>query len=374
LKAARGGRKLDAQMLARRPSLEIRTMRPCRLLSVALAALLCAACAAARSAEQGLTIYWVDVEGGAATLLVTPAGETVLIDTGNLGRRDPERIVKVLTEVAGKKQIDHLIVTHYHSDHFGGALTLADLVPIHNLYDNGQFEGLPDNPGKAYFDLKVGQKHVVKPGDALPLKQLENDGPAEISLTFLGGKKTFIEAPADAPDNGTLCAAGREKERDGSDNANSLVMLVKAGPWTFFDGGDLTWNQEARLVCPKNLVGEVDVYQVTHHGLDASNNPLVLRSLLPKVAIMNNGTTKGCMPEVFANLKDTPSIDAIYQVHKNLRPDGATNNVPDEYIANLEMACQGNFVKLAVAPSGKDYTVSIPANGHSRKFETKTAP
>jgi hypothetical protein len=147
-------------------------------------------------------------------------------------------------------------------------------------------------------------------------------------------------------------------------------MVVQFGDWRFFDAGDLTWNQEARLVCPKNLVGKVDVYQVTHHGLDSSNNPLVLRTLEPRVAVMNNGVTKGCLPEVYANLKDTPSLDAIYQVHKNLRPDGATNNVPDEFIANLQQECKGNYIKLSVAPDGRSYTVSIPANGHERSYNT----
>jgi hypothetical protein len=146
---------------------------------------------------------------------------------------------------------------------------------------------------------------------------------------------------------------------------------VQFGNWRFFDAGDLTWNQEARLVCPKNLIGQVDVYQVTHHGLDSSNNPLVLRTLQPRVAIMNNGVTKGCLPEVAANLRDTPSLQAVYQVHKNLRPDGATGNVPDEFIANKERECQGNYIKLSVAPDAKSYTVSIPANGHSRTFQTK---
>jgi hypothetical protein len=120
------------------------------------------------------------------------------------------------------------------------------------------------------------------------------------------------------------------------------------------------------------LIGQVDVYQVTHHGLDSSNNPLVLRSLQPRVAVMNNGVTKGCLPEVAANLRDTPSIQAVYQVHKNLRPDGTTGNVPDEYIANRERECQGNYIKLSVAPDAQSYTVSLPANGHSRVFETKT--
>jgi competence protein ComEC len=299
---------------------------------------------------------------------VTPAGETVLIDTGNPGRRDPDRIVKAVTEAAGMKQIDHLIITHYHGDHFGGALTLVEQLPVLNLYDNGQFEGMPDNPGKAYFELKVGRRHVVKPGMTLPLKQAA--AVPKLTFTFLGGQKQFVEPPSDAPDNAAICSTAREKDRDGSDNANSVVMVVEFGGWRFYDAGDLTWNQESRLVCPKNLVGQVDVYQVTHHGLDSSNNPLVLRSLAPRVAVMNNGATKGCLPEVFATLQDTKSLEAVYQLHKNLRPDGATNNVADEYIANREKDCQGNFVKLSVAADAKSYTVSIPANQHQRSYNT----
>src|SRR3954470_10275181 len=106
-------------------------------LLIALTVLALAPVALAGPADGRLDLYWIDVEGGAATLIVTPAGETVLIDTGNPGRRDPDRIVKAVTEVAGLRQIDHLIVTHYHGDHFGGALTLVEQLPVLNLYDNG---------------------------------------------------------------------------------------------------------------------------------------------------------------------------------------------------------------------------------------------
>lgn len=318
-------------------------------------------------------IYWVDVEGGAATLMVTPRGESVLIDSGNPGHRDPDRIVKVATEVARLKRIDYLITTHYHRDHYGGAATLAALIPIGTVFDNGVFDQMPDNPGAAYFDFPSKKRAVINPGDVLPLKQ--NDGKTRISMRCLATRKTFLKPADDAPDNGTNCAAHRPKPRDGSDNANSVVTLVEFGPFRFFDGGDLTWNQEMQLVCPKNQIGEVDVYQVTHHGLDSSNNPVVLQSLKPVVAVMNNGHKKGCLPEVFANLKETKSLQTIYQVHKNLRPDGAMNNTDDKFIANHHATqdCQGNYVALSVAADGGSYTVSIPAHGHQATYRTRAA-
>jgi beta-lactamase superfamily II metal-dependent hydrolase len=337
---------------------------------LALVSLLLVPPALAGPVDGRLDIYWVDVEGGAATLIVTPAGESILVDAGNPGRRDPDRIVQAATK-AGLKQIDHLITTHYHGDHYGGAAELAELLPIKTVYDNGTFEDMPDNPGKAYFELKCQKRVVVQPGEKLPLREAQAKEAPPLSFTFLAARKQFVKADKDAADNSQICAAARQKERDGSDNANSVVMLLAYGPFRFFDAGDLTWNQEQNLVCPKNLVGKVDVYQVTHHGLDASNNPLVLASLEPTVAVMNNGVTKGCMPEVFATLKGTKTIQAIYQLHKNLRPDGATNNAPDEYIANHDKECQGNYVKLSVAPDGRSYVVSIPAGKHEREYKTR---
>ena len=325
----------------------------------------------AGSDDGRFDIYWVDVEGGAATLMVTPRGESVLIDSGNPGHRDPDRIVKVATQVAGLKRIDFLITTHYHRDHYGGAATLAKLIPIGTVYDNGVFDQMPDNPGAAYFEFPSERRVVINPGDVLPLQQ--NDGQTQISMRCLATRKTFLKPANNAPDNVINCAAHRPKSRDGSDNANSVVTLVEFGPFRFFHAGDLSWNQEVQLVCPKNQIGEVDVYQVTHHGLDSSNNPVVLQSLKPIVAIMNNGHKKGCLPEVFANLKETKSLQAIYQVHKNLRPDGAMNNTDSKFIANHQATkdCQGNYIALSVAADGNSYTVSIPAHGHQATYRTR---
>lgn len=334
-----------------------------------------AACTIAAAAQAGpkdgrLDVYWVDVEGGAATFIVTPAGETVLVDAGNPGRRDADRIVHVVTKIAGLRQIDHLITTHYHGDHYGGASSLSALVPIRTVHDNGTFDGMPERPAKEYFQFKCERRTVINPGERIELKQAEKKA-AQLAATCLGTRQQFIQPPAGAPTNEAICAAHKPKDRDGSDNANSVVMLFAFGDFRLFDAGDLTWNVERNLVCPVNLVGKVDVYQVTHHGLAASNNPIVLATLQPTVAVMNNGVRKGCEPEVFATLKSTKSLAAIYQVHKNLRPDGTVNNVADEYIANREEKCKGNFIKLSVAPDGKTYTVSIPANGHERTYRTR---
>jgi competence protein ComEC len=329
-----------------------------------------------------LDVYWVDVEGGAATLIKTPAGESILIDSGNPGNRDAGRIFEVATREAGLKKIDHLITTHFHGDHYGGAAMLANLIPIGIVHDNGIPAKNPDrhrkNPIfpqliKPYRDMKVESRQVVKPGYVYPLKQAK--GSAQIRVTCVAANQKIIRTlPSARLKHNPLTGTVPEKPEDLSDNANSVATLFSFGDFSFFDGGDLTWNVEAKLVTPFNLisplVGKVDVFQINHHGLDSSNNPVLIRSLAPTVVVFNNGHKKGCNEGSFRTAKGTKSVRAIWQAHKNLRDD-AHNNTEESLMANLtdSKTCKGHFIKLSVSADGKFYTILNSRNKEVREYK-----
>ncbi|HUU92524.1 MAG TPA: MBL fold metallo-hydrolase [Phycisphaerae bacterium] len=348
------------------------SLRFCVRLTIAVSAVLwlCTAAALGGAADKRLDIYWVDVEGGAATLIVTPDGESVLVDTGLDGDRDPGRIEAIAKKVAGLGRIDHLVITHFDVDHHGGAAELAKRIPVRKVYDPGNQRATPHPSYEKYLAFRKTVPHaVLKAGDAIPLRQ--TGGAARLSVTCLAAAKEFIPPGPTHKPNPIPASESPEYPEDTSENANSIVLLIRFGDFDFLDAADLTGRLELELVCPVNRVGEVDVYQVNHHGLDRSNNPVLVRSVKPTVTVMNNGHRKGCGPKSRAALKATPSIRANYQLHKNLGP--GADNTADELIANVEPpeTCKANHVELHVSPDGASYTVCIPATGHERTFETK---
>jgi competence protein ComEC len=329
--------------------------------------------------ERGLEIYFIDVLGGAATLLVTPERESILIDTGWPGSddRDPARIAAVLKDRAGCSQLDHLITTHWHRDHFGGVEGLAKLVRIEHFWDRGLPEDpgaepdFPDGPaasdplGSAYRAASRGKRKALKAGDTLPLKSVH-------ALVLASGGKVASPLAAGrlAPDAvNPLCdESPPDRPEDKSDNARSVALLFWMGMFQFFDAGDLTWNVEKQLVCPVDLVRAVDLYQVTHHGMDISNHPTLVRTLKPVVAIMNNGPHKGGGPATVKLLKSIPSIKAAYQLHKNA-DTSAEDNTDPALIANHDEK-GGEYICVRVEPDGSKFTVQIGAKGTPRTFES----
>lgn len=339
------------------------------------AGLLLSLAVSAQAAEKagGLHVYFVDTEGGAATLIVTPAGESVLIDCGNPGSRDAERIHKAASDMAGIKAIDHLIITHWHTDHYGGAARLAQLMPIHHYYDHGIPASLQEDPKnfplliQAYRKANGGKSTTLRPGDQIALKQAEG-GPALKLLCLCGSGEVLPDKPG-APEN-PIAKEHKPQPDDPTDNARSLGFLLSFGDFRFLDLGDLTWNIEYKLVHPTDKIGPVDVYQSTHHGLEISNNPVVIKTVNPRVAIFNNGARKGGHPQVTATLRRLPDIQAIYQVHRNLTV-GAQENTDPEFIANPDENCLGESIRLSVAPDAKSYAVTVGSRGKPKRYETR---
>ncbi|MEO6246857.1 MAG: MBL fold metallo-hydrolase [Opitutaceae bacterium] len=354
-------------------------MKNLPLLAVVLA---CLPLLAARADQKSgtLDVYWVDSEGGGSTLIVTPAGESVLIDTGNPGGRDAGRIVKAV-QAAGLARLDHVLITHWHIDHFGGAAEVAQQIPFGAIHQRSIPAGDPDNRAQSSFPIQikpfreiVASRAALEPGVMIPLKS----GKTKLELRCLAADQKFVDPTAEQKEKeNPLDDTVPPKLTDPSDNANSAVFLLSFGAFRFFDGGDLTWNIEEKLVAPHNLVGLVDVYQTNHHGLDASNNPVLVKSLQPSVVVMNNGPKKGGQPETFATVRGTKSVQAFYQLHQSHNVPAEANSAA-EFVANqgnltgAEAAkCPANIIKMSVAADGLSYTISVPSTGHSRTFKTR---
>jgi competence protein ComEC len=316
-------------------------------------------------AEKNLLIYSIDVEGGQATLLVSPSGGSLLVDTGWSGAngRDAARIQAAMQD-AGITRIDHVLITHFHRDHVGGVPELVSRVPIGEFLDHGpnrEDSQVTRDDYAAYLKAIAGKpRRIVHPGDTIQIPGLH-------SIVLTADGQHIAAVPGLKPVPNPFCAAEPAWPADPSENARSTGILVTYGKFRFLDLGDLTKAKEIALVCPNNPIGAVDLYLVTHHGMNLSSSRAIVRAIHPRAAIMNNGSHKAGSPEAWQTVHDCPGLEDLWQLHTAEGSDAAHNS-PEALIANPKgAATDGAFFKVVASPSGS-FTVTNSRTGVTRKY------
>jgi beta-lactamase superfamily II metal-dependent hydrolase len=335
-----------------------------------------------------MQISWIDVEGGASTLVVAPSGESLLLDTGFPDAdRDAKRIFAA-AQKAGLKQIDHLVVSHWHRDHEGGLAALAKMIPIGRFYDHGDGVEAVDKVRLDDYKAIAGDKRtIVKPGDKIPLKGVD--------VLVISSEFTLLPQPVNGGGPNPLCADAPQMGPAGAENQRMVGVLVTFGTFTFLDPADLDWQKEVELTCPINKVGKVSVYQAGRHGsFDGAGAPSFLGAISPQVIIVNNGPRKGLgasddrikpleIPgkptaayerNAYLRMAKLPGIEGIWQGHLSLLDKDPSHNTTPDMIANLEegAADQGNPITASVAPDGK-FTITNSRNGFSKTYGPRQA-
>jgi competence protein ComEC len=340
--------------------------------SIAAAFLGVLSVAAGVNAEGKLQIYFVDVEGGQATLFVSPDHHSLLIDTGwpdNDGR-DADRIVAAMKQ-AGLTRIDTLLLTHYHDDHVGGVPQLLARIPVGAFVDHGPNREIDGGVTQHGYDLYQQQlatskyKHVTaKPGDALPAVGLD-------ATVISADGKLIDHSVSGGGETNPYCAASAHRAPDETENARSLGILLRFGKLKILDLGDLTWDKEMELMCPTNRLGHIDLLVVSHHGWYQSSSPALVDAITPEVAIMDNGATKGGSTPTLDTLRNTPGLQALWQLHYS-EEGGAEHNTDAAYIANLKGPTPGhtdagNYLEVTADHDG-NFSVFNSRTGQSRQY------
>jgi len=307
-------------------------------------------CALPVRAARTLELYFIDVEGGQATLVVAPSGQSLLIDAGSSGfnGRDSGRILSAAKD-AGIKHIDYLLITDFQPDHVGGVPNLLQRLPVMTFLDSGKSI---DYPTEYSASLAKGKHSMVAAGDQIPLKDLD------VTLVAAAGK-VLDRRGATNP----YCAGVQTRS---GENTESTGVVIQFGKFRFADLGDLNWNQELSLLCPANRAGKIDLYLTTRSGGESSS---AIWAMAPRVAIMNNGPRKGGNPAGWKNVMASPGLEDMWQLHFALA-NGKEANAPDTLIANLNENCEGKALKVSATADGA-FTVMNTRNKFSRSYAAR---
>ena len=347
--------------------------------------------AATAFAAKTLDIYFIDVDHGNAVLIVTPSGQSMMFDTGQPGDKYVNRILAAL-QLAGVKQIDYVVISHYDWDHYGTVPALADKVPILNFIDHGRNirevqtpeQRARDSGGKgidklflAYAQAREKGRHiVVKPGDRIPV------GDAELTIVASAGN-VLVQPLAGAGARNPACAITEPRTDDGTEDAQSVARLVTYGKFRFADFGDLTWNKSYRLFCPFNMVGTVDAYVITHHGLSqdpaaqgvwewgySSAPPAEVLGLHPRAAFLLAGEDfvgRVSKWDAWHRVREAPGMEDIWQVHY-VGEAGKQGNAPEPFIANPSAVNSKAYsIKLSAEADGS-FRVTNLRNGFTKHY------
>jgi competence protein ComEC len=342
-------------------------LRPRALLSLFATVVIAFASHGQGTGGSKLRVYFIDVEGGQSTLFVTPAGKSLLIDTGWPGNnfRDADRIVAA-AKSAGLSRIDSVLITHYHDDHVGGVPQLVQRIPVGTFFVHGPNREL--DHGATERDYAAFQKVlaeskakeiVAKPGDRLPIQGMD--------VTVISADGEVIQKPLPgAGQPNPFCKQSETRPPDQTENARSLGVLIHFGNLKILDLGDLTWDKERDLMCPDNRLGTVDVLVVSHHGWNQSSSPALVDAIHPRVAIMDNGAKKGGSISVLDTVRQAPGVETLWQLHYS-DEGGATHNTQPEYIANLDGPDAGRDIEVTASRDGS-FTVHNSRTGLDKHY------
>jgi len=332
---------------------------------IALSTLLLSS-AALHAQRPTLDIYWIDVEGGAATLIVTPSRQSILMDAGwnRDDARDAMRIEAAMQD-AGIAGIDYFIASHFHGDHVGGLPALAAQTSIGRFIDHG--DSVEQNRERslpawaAYLSTAEGKRRTVAPGDELDLTGVE--------FTFITSNRDIIGHALGTATSNPSCQNASSGPDLAGENSRSVGYLLTLGDFEFLNLGDLTVNVQHELACPANLIGIVDLFQVPHHGNGIA--PQLTWALAPTAAVLNNGPHKGGSAEGYAAISSIPGIDGIWQIHRALDTDDEHNTSAEMTANPTEENDAGHWIKATVSADGSSYTITNARNGYSQAYETK---
>jgi hypothetical protein len=284
-------------------------------------------------------------------------------------------------------------------DHFGAVPDLAKQIPVANFVDHGPaVEAYKDDAWKnahvlrfsdetydAYLQVvKTGKHMAVAPGDHIPVKGLD------VLVLTASGKQIAQPAPGGGAAN-RWCDSTPMRAESENEDSQSVGTLVSYGKFRFIFLGDLTWNNGRRLVCPRNMVGPVDVFLTTHHAMqvDKENGGEVISGysacsqaevwgLAPRVAILNYGPTWHISkifnwfggPKGWDTVRHSPGLETAWQMH--YQPQGGTeHNVPNEFIANLALEnCPANWLKLSASKDGS-FSITNSRTGVTKQYQPR---